>query len=135
MTDALLAEHDLARQLIQCPSVTPDEAGTLDLLEEYLTGYGFNVTRLPFGEGRGKVDNLFARRGDQAPHFCFAGHSDVVPTGAVNAWQTDPFAAKIVNDHIIGRGAVDMKGLLPVLPPLYPDGWISMLIFPVVSAC
>ena len=85
MTDALPAEHDLARQLIQCPSVTPAEAGTLDLLSEYMTGLGFDVTRLAFGEGKDRVDNLFARRGDSAPHFCFAGHSDVVPTGSVDA--------------------------------------------------
>lgn len=124
MTDALLAEHDLARQLIQCPSVTPDEAGTLDLLEKYLTGYGFNVTRLPFGEGKDKVDNLFARRGNQAPHFCFAGHSDVVPAGAVDAWHTDPFAAKIVNDHIIGRGAVDMKGAIACFAAAL-SGWLD----------
>lgn len=112
MTDALLAVHELAQKLIQCPSVTPAEAGTLDVLDAHLTALGFHVTRLPFGEGADKVDNLFARRGTSAPHFCFAGHSDVVPPGAVEAWQRDPFAAAIIDNHIIGRGAVDMKGAI-----------------------
>ena len=137
MTDALPAEHDLARQLIQCPSVTPAEAGTLDLLSEYMTGLGFDVTRLAFGEGKDRVDNLFARRGDSAPHFCFAGHSDVVPTGSVDAWQTAPFAAAIVDDHMIGRGAVDMKGAIACFAAALSEwlekhadfsGSISMLI-------
>ena len=124
MTDALPAEHDLARQLIQCPSVTPAEAGTLDLLSEYMTGLGFDITRLAFGEGKDRVDNLFARRGDSAPHFCFAGHSDVVPTGSVDAWQMAPFAAAIVDDHMIGRGAVDMKGAIACFAAAL-SGWLE----------
>jgi len=110
MTKASQPEHELAIKLIQCPSVTPAEAGTLDLLAEVLGELGFAITRLPFGEGEDRVDNLFARLGSQSPHFCFAGHVDVVPVGNPDDWQSPPFSATISNDHIIGRGAVDMKG-------------------------
>ena len=70
---------ELAAQLIRCPSVTPAEAGALDLLQQVLTGLGFRCTRLPFEEtGTAPVDNLYARLGTQGPHICFAGHTDVV---------------------------------------------------------
>ena len=72
---------DLAQRLIRCPSVTPHEGGALDLLEAELTALGFVCTRLPFGEGDERIDNLFARIGDGGPHLCFAGHTDVVPVG------------------------------------------------------
>lgn len=112
MTKASQTESELAIKLIQCPSVTPSEAGTLDLLAEVLGALGFAVTRLPFGKGEDRVDNLFARLGNGAPHFCFAGHVDVVPVGNPEDWQSPPFAATINNNHIIGRGAVDMKGAI-----------------------
>lgn len=112
MTKASQTEHELAIKLIQCPSVTPAEAGTLDLLAEVLGELGFAITRLPFGEGEDQVDNLFARLGTGSPHFCFAGHVDVVPAGNPDDWQSGPFSATVINDHIIGRGAVDMKGAI-----------------------
>ena len=102
--------HEIARKLIQCPSITPHEAGALDLLEGALKKLGFEITRLTFGKD--KVQNLFARLGTGAPHFCFAGHVDVVPAGDEKAWCAPPFAARIIGEEIIGRGAVDMKGAI-----------------------
>ncbi len=99
--------------LIHCPSVTPAEGGALDLLEQTLAGLGFACHRLPFSEaGTPDVDNLYARFGDAAPNFCFAGHTDVVPTGPVTEWSADPFAAEIKDGGILGRGAADMKGAI-----------------------
>ena len=73
----------LAADLIRCPSVTPEDAGALDVLQGALEALGFTCTRLPFEEdGTASVDNLYARLGDAAPNFCFAGHTDVVPVGA-----------------------------------------------------
>ena len=96
----------LAQALIRRPSVTPKDAGALDVLEAVLKELGFVTHRLPFGE----VDNLYARLGDAAPHFCFAGHTDVVPAGNEASWSHPPFAGEVVGDKLYGRGAVDMKG-------------------------
>lgn len=96
----------LAQALIACPSVTPADAGAQDVLAEFLAACGFAVTRLRFGE----IDNLFARIGSGAPHFCFAGHTDVVPAGDVAAWSGDPFSGAIRDGVLYGRGATDMKG-------------------------
>jgi succinyl-diaminopimelate desuccinylase len=96
----------LAQALIRRPSVTPEDAGALDVLEAVLKQLGFTTHRLPFGE----VDNLYARRGDAAPHFCFAGHTDVVPAG--EGWKTDPFAAELKDGMLYGRGAADMKSAI-----------------------
>ena len=104
--------HELAIKLIQCPSVTPNEAGALDLLEGALKKLGFAITRLTFGKGKAQVQNLFARLGTGAAHFCFAGHVDVVPVGDAEAWCAPPFEARIMDEKIIGRGAVDMKGAI-----------------------
>ena len=104
--------HELTKKLIQCPSVTPNEAGALDLIEGELKKLGFEITRLVFGEGKAQVQNLFARLGKGIPHFCFAGHVDVVPAGDENTWCAPPFAARIMDENIIGRGAVDMKGAI-----------------------
>src|ERR1700723_412289 len=93
----------LAQALIRRPSVTPQDAGALDLLEAVLTQLGFTTHRLPFGD----VDNLYARRGEDVPHFCFAGHTDVVPVG--EGWKADPFAAEVRDGMLYGRGAADMK--------------------------
>ena len=101
---------DLAQRLIRCPSVTPAEGGALDLLEAELSVIGFACTRLPFGEGSARIDNLFARYGDTSPHLCFAGHTDVVPAGDAAAWQHDPFGGTVVDGKLFGRGAADMKG-------------------------
>lgn len=96
----------LAQALIRCPSVTPKNAGALDVLEGVLKELGFTTHRLPFGD----VDNLYARLGDSTPHFCFAGHTDVVPVG--EGWHADPFAAEVRDGHLYGRGAADMKSAI-----------------------
>jgi succinyl-diaminopimelate desuccinylase len=100
----------LTKALINCPSVTPHEAGALDLLQSWLGSLGFTCTRLPFGEGDAQVDNLYARLGSSGPHLCYAGHTDVVPPGDLAQWSSDPFAATINNGILTGRGAADMKG-------------------------
>ncbi|HJT43627.1 MAG TPA: succinyl-diaminopimelate desuccinylase [Rhizomicrobium sp.] len=96
----------LAQALIRRPSVTPKDAGALDVLEAALKELGFATHRLPFGD----VDNLYARLGDAAPHFCFAGHTDVVPVGT--GWNADPFGAEIKDGLLYGRGAADMKSAI-----------------------
>ena len=103
-------EVRLTRDLIRCPSVTPAEGGALDLLQGELTRMGFVCTRLPFGDGAARIDNLYARLGDGAPHLAFAGHTDVVPAGNQAAWSYGPFAGEIKDGLIYGRGAADMKG-------------------------
>ena len=106
MVDAV----EFSRELIRCPSVTPEEGGALDLLQQTLEDLGFNCQRLPFSEeGTPDVDNLYARYGDAGPNFCFAGHTDVVPPGELGEWTFDPFAAEIKDGVLYGRGAVDMK--------------------------
>ncbi|WP_125256292.1 succinyl-diaminopimelate desuccinylase [Brevundimonas fluminis] len=96
----------LTRDLIRRPSVTPIDAGAMDVLHALLAGMGFVVRRMAF-EG---IENLYARRGTAGPNLCFAGHTDVVPTGAPEAWSADPFEAELREGVVIGRGAVDMKG-------------------------
>ncbi len=103
-------EIRLTRDLIRCPSVTPEEGGALDLLQVELGHMGFECTRLPFGEGAARIDNLFARLGSASPHFAFAGHIDVVPVGNEAAWSYGPFSGDIKDGCIYGRGAADMKG-------------------------
>ncbi|MEQ9519372.1 MAG: succinyl-diaminopimelate desuccinylase [Parvibaculum sp.] len=108
---ALIDPVRFAQELIRCPSVTPLEGGALDLLQARLESLGFACTRLPFSdENTPDVDNLYARFGTSAPHFCFAGHTDVVPVGDAKSWSVDPFAGDIHNGVLIGRGANDMKG-------------------------
>ena len=100
----------LTQALIRCPSVTPVEAGVLDTLSGQLEGLGLRCRRMPFSEpGTPDVDNLFARIGDGRPHFCFAGHTDVVPVGKRDAWRFDPFAGDERDGWVWGRGASDMK--------------------------
>ena len=108
----------LTAALIKCPSVTPADAGALDVLQDALEGLGFTCKRLPFGDDEDgsqdntRIDNLYARLGNTAPHICFAGHTDVVPTGDINAWQDDPFGGTVRDGAIWGRGAADMKGAI-----------------------
>ncbi len=106
----------LARDMIRRPSVTPRDAGALDVLETALTRLGFTCHRLPFGTGESgreaRVDNLYARLGTGKPHFCFAGHTDVVPPGDNAKWSLDPFAGEIRDGQLWGRGAADMKGAI-----------------------
>ena len=97
----------LAQNLIQCDSVTPADGGSQQVLADALTGLGFTVHRLRYGE----IENIFARRGTEGPHFCFAGHTDVVPVGAVN-WRDNPFGAAVRDGVLYGRGACDMKGAI-----------------------
>jgi succinyl-diaminopimelate desuccinylase len=102
---------ELTRRLIRRKSVTPDEGGALGLLQQVLEPLGFVCHRLVFSEeGTPDVDNLYARLGTGSPHLCFAGHTDVVPPGNPEDWCVDPFGGEVVDDAIIGRGAVDMKG-------------------------
>lgn len=104
----------LAQSLIRCPSVTPADAGARDVLTAALDAIGFRVTRLTFGSPPdGPVDNLFATIGRGAPHFAFAGHTDVVPEGA--GWSVDPYAAVVENGLLIGRGAADMKSAIAAM--------------------
>ncbi|RMD61222.1 MAG: succinyl-diaminopimelate desuccinylase [Alphaproteobacteria bacterium] len=103
----------LTRALIRCRSITPADDGALDVLEGILKRLGFTCHRLSFSEpGTAAVDNLYARLGDAGPNFCFAGHTDVVPPGDTAAWSVDPFAGAVIDDHVIGRGAADMKGAI-----------------------
>lgn len=100
----------LLKNLIACPSVTPDEAGALDVLEAALNAIGFAVTRLTFeGDGSYPVDNLFAIRGHAGRRLLFAGHTDVVPPGDLAHWTTDPFTPRQADGKLYGRGAADMK--------------------------
>ena len=100
----------LLSDLIRCASVTPTEAGVLDVIERALAPLGCAVTRLRFeGDGSYPVDNLFATRGTDGPHLLFNGHTDVVPPGDRALWTHEPFGAEIVDDVMYGRGAVDMK--------------------------
>ncbi len=101
----------ILRDLIRCASVTPDEGGALTVLQNRLEPLGFKVIRkMSSSPGTPDVENLYARLGDKSPNLCFAGHTDVVPTGDESAWTSGPFEGEIANGHMIGRGAVDMKG-------------------------
>ena len=103
----------LLQSLLRCPSVTPHEGGALSLLEKTLAAVGFECHRLRFSEeGHADVENLYARWGSGPPHICFAGHTDVVPTGNEKEWSFDPFGGVIRNGEICGRGAADMKGAI-----------------------
>lgn len=95
----------LAQALIRLPSVTPEDAGCMDLLERTLAPLGFRCRRMRFGE----IENLYARRGEDGPNLCFAGHTDVVPVGDAAAWTRDPFGAEVADGVLHGRGAADMK--------------------------
>lgn len=128
----------LTQALIRCPSVTPADAGALGVLEGVLTNMGFTCTRLRFEEpGTDPVDNLYARLGSASPNFCFAGHTDVVPTGDRAGWTVDPFGAEIIDGKLFGRGTSDMKGAIACFVAATksfldrngtPNGSISLLI-------
>jgi len=107
MVDAVALSQDL----IRCPSVTPKEGGALDYLEKLLAEHGFACQRLKFSDAdTPDVDNLYARFGTEAPHLCFAGHTDVVPVGDETLWTCDPFGGALKDGKVWGRGACDMKG-------------------------
>lgn len=105
------ATLELAKQLISRASVTPDDAGCQALMRARLEAIGFRCESLPFGE----VSNFWARRGDSAPLLVFAGHTDVVPTGPLEQWSSDPFAPEVREGLLYGRGAADMKGSLAAM--------------------
>ena len=98
----------LAEQLIACRSVTPEDGGCMAIIGERLEAIGFACEAFD----RGGVRNLWARRGSAAPLFCFAGHTDVVPSGPLAAWQSDPFTPTRRDGRLFGRGAADMKSSL-----------------------
>jgi succinyl-diaminopimelate desuccinylase len=102
---------ELTQALIARPSISPADAGCQELLIERLTAAGFTIERLRFGS----VDNFWARRGNSAPLFCFAGHTDVVPTGPIEEWASDPFAPTLRDGLLYGRGAADMKSGLAAM--------------------
>ncbi|HYD32291.1 MAG TPA: succinyl-diaminopimelate desuccinylase [Azospirillaceae bacterium] len=138
MSDSLRDPLPLAQALIRCPSVTPQDAGALGVLERALTSLGFACHRLSFqADGTAAVDNLYARLGSSGSNFCFAGHTDVVPPGDLKNWSVDPFGAEIAGDRLFGRGAADMKGGIAAFVAAVarhleahgpPDGSISLLI-------
>jgi succinyl-diaminopimelate desuccinylase len=110
MSQSATLARDLTRALIRCPSVTPDDAGALAVLEEQLKAAGFVAHRLRFSEaGSPDIDNLYARFGRSGPCLLFAGHTDVVPPGDSASWRFDPFSGEVADGAIWGRGAVDMK--------------------------
>jgi len=103
----------LTGALIRCPSITPHDAGALDVVEHAAKALGFDTHRMVFSEpGTPDVQNLYARIGRDGPNFCFAGHTDVVPVGEESDWSADPFSARIHDDQLWGRGAADMKGAI-----------------------
>ena len=122
----------LAQDLIRIPSVTPVDEGAMDVVQAHLERLGFACRRMPF-DG---IENLYARRGAAGPNLCFAGHTDVVETGPVQAWRHPPFEAVIEDGVLYGRGAADMKGCIAawiaaldgVLSRGEPKGSLSLLI-------
>ena len=101
----------LTKALINRQSVTPEDAGCMELLASLLTPLGFKVETMDFGD----TQNVWIRKGEQAPVFCFAGHTDVVPSGPATKWQTPPFSATEKDGMLYGRGAADMKGSLAAM--------------------
>jgi len=102
---------ELAKDLVGRASVTPEDAGCQELMRERLEAIGFRSEDLAFGD----VSNFWARRGDHAPLLVFAGHTDVVPTGPLEQWHSDPFSPDIRDGMLYGRGAADMKGSLAAM--------------------
>ncbi len=107
----MTATLELAKQLISIPSVTPEDLGCQKIIADRLSAIGFEIEHLRFGE----VDNLWARYGTQSPLFVFAGHTDVVPTGPVEQWSSEPFTPTIKNDVMTARGTADMKSSIAAM--------------------
>ena len=123
----------LANELISCASVTPDDAGCQSIIAERLEAIGFTAKHMRFDD----VDNLWITHGTGSPLFAFVGHTDVVPTGPIDDWQSDPFTPVVKDGHLYGRGAADMKGSVAAMTTALerfiqssPDhaGTIAMLI-------
>jgi succinyl-diaminopimelate desuccinylase len=111
LENKMSATLDLTKALISRNSVTPEDKGCQLLLAERLSAIGFEIEHLRFED----TDNIWARRGQSGPVFAFAGHTDVVPTGPIDAWQSDPFTPEIRDGLIYGRGAADMKGSIAAM--------------------
>ena len=136
MSEKLRKEHpviELLEELMRKPSVTPDDAGCQEILARRLQALGFECETMQFGD----VTNLWARRGVAGPMLCFAGHTDVVPPGADDDWDTDPFEPVTKDGYIYGRGSADMKsGLAAMITALESfladhsdhDGSLALLI-------
>ena len=101
----VISELKLAKELIRRPSITPKDAGAINLLSENLKLLGFKCKIINFKN----VKNLYAKLGNSYPNFCYAGHTDVVPPGNISDWSVNPFKPTVVNNKLIGRGANDMK--------------------------
>ena len=101
----IINELKLAKELIRKPSITPRDAGTINLLAKNLKLLGFNCKIIKFKN----IKNLYAKLGNSSPNFCYAGHTDVVPPGNLKDWSNDPFRPIIKNNKLFGRGASDMK--------------------------
>jgi len=99
-------ELKLAKELIRRPSVTPRDAGAINILTKNLRSLGFKCQMMNFKN----IKNLYAKLGKSSPNFCFAGHTDVVPVGDLKSWSVNPFSGTVKNNKLIGRGASDMKG-------------------------
>jgi len=106
---------DLTQQLISRHSVTPVDGGCQQLIGERLSRIGFTLEPMAFGDGADRVENLYARRGKASPIVVFAGHTDVVPTGPLDQWHSDPFVPVIRDGVLYGRGAADMKTSLAAM--------------------
>jgi len=102
----LINELKLAKELIRRPSVTPKDAGSINLLAKNLRSLGFKCQMMNFKN----IKNLYAKLGKSSPNFCYAGHTDVVPVGDLKSWSVNPFSGAVKNNKLIGRGASDMKG-------------------------
>ncbi|RME66238.1 MAG: succinyl-diaminopimelate desuccinylase [Alphaproteobacteria bacterium] len=127
----------LAQVLIRCASVTPRDDGALAAIAAPLAALGFRCETMSFGKGPARVHNLYARLGSARPHFCFAGHSDVVPAGDAAGWAHTPFGGAVEDGWLKGRGAADMKGAIAAFIAAVADflrahgppaGSISLLI-------
>jgi succinyl-diaminopimelate desuccinylase len=119
----------LSQDLIRCPSITPENAGALEVLERALTSLGFSCERFDFED----VCNLYAKKGSGSPHLCFAGHTDVVPLGEATLWTHPPFQGDIQEGQLWGRGAADMKCAIAAFVSALAEcttfqGTISLLI-------
>ena len=106
---------DFTKALIAQPSVTPEDLHCQPMMIERLESIGFNCSSLPYADDNGEVDNLWAVLGDSGPILCFAGHTDVVPTGPIEGWTSPPFEPTIREGFLYGRGAADMKTSLAAM--------------------
>ena len=103
-------EFQLSKDLISFPSIAPVDAGAINYISKKLQQLGFNCKILEFKDKKNPaIKNLYARLGNKQPNLCYAGHTDVVPPGNINDWTVNPFKPKVKNNHLIGRGANDMK--------------------------